>query len=294
MSDLHDSIERYLESLKRENASAHTLRNYRSDLKQLAKFLGEGTDVRSLDVLAFRRWLVGLHGSKLGVATIRRKLAAARSLCRFLEREGAIETNSAKVVRTPKAPRKLPKVPTTAHMASLLDTVAEGKLDRPHPARDLALFELLYGSGLRVSEAVGLNLGDLDLAERWLDVRGKGRKERQVPFTSRTAKALERYLPERKAEKSEHALFVNHRGKRLSTRGVHKIVRLYAVLLSGDTSLHPHSFRHAFATHLLSEGADLRSIQELLGHASLSTTQKYTEVSLTDLMAVYDRSHPRA
>jgi len=294
MSDLRDSIERYLESLKRENASVHTLRNYRSDLKQLAEFLGEETDVRSLDVLALRRWLAGLHGSKLSVATIRRKLAAARSLCRFLEREGAIETNSAKVVRTPKAPRKLPKVPTIAHMTSLLETVAEGKLDRPHPARDLALFELLYGSGLRVSEAVGLNLGDLDLAERWLDVRGKGRKERQVPFTSRTAKALERYLPERKAEKSEHALFVNHRGKRLSTRGVHKIVRLYAVLLSGDTSLHPHSFRHAFATHLLSEGADLRSIQELLGHASLSTTQKYTEVSLTDLMAVYDRSHPRA
>lgn len=179
-------------------------------------------------------------------------------------------------------------------MNALLDAVAEGKLDRPHPARDLALFELLYGSGLRVSEAVGLNLEDLDLTERWLDVRGKGRKERQVPFTSRTAEALERYLPERKAEKSEHALFVNHRGKRLSTRGVHKIVRLYAVLLSGDTSLHPHSFRHAFATHLLSEGADLRSIQELLGHASLSTTQKYTEISLTDLMAVYDRSHPRA
>jgi integrase/recombinase XerC len=137
-----------------------------------------------------------------------------------------------------------------------------------------------------------LNLDDIDRTERWLRVRGKGRKERQVPFGGKAADALERYLGER--TNREQALFLNHRGVRISDRGVRGIVKLYATLLAGDSSIHPHSFRHAFATHLLGDGADLRSIQELLGHARLSTTQKYTQVSLTDLMAVYDRSHPKA
>jgi site-specific recombinase XerD len=173
--------------------------------------------------------------------------------------------------------------------------VGGAALERPYPARDRAIFELLYGCGLRVSELVGLNLQDIDHAERWLRVRGKGRKERQVPFATKAAEALDRYLGERTGGgRADDAVFLNSRGGRLTARGVHGIVKTYGTLLAGDSSLHPHSFRHAYATHLLRDGADLRSIQELLGHARLSTTQKYAHVSLTDLMAVYDRTHPKA
>ena len=152
-----------------------------------------------------------------------------------------------------------------------------------------------YGCGLRISELVGLNIDDFDFSERWILVRGKGRKERQVPFGSKAAVALERYLPERTpAPGAELVLFLNHRGNRLTVRGARGIVKFYARMIAGDSSIHPHSLRHAYATHLLSDGADLRAIQELLGHAQLSTTQKYTQVSLTDLMAVYDKAHPKA
>jgi integrase/recombinase XerC len=187
-------------------------------------------------------------------------------------------------------PKHLPRVPTAEQVNTLLDGAAG--VDRPYPTRDIAILELLYGCGVRVSELVGLNVADLDLAERWALVRGKGRKERQVPFGAKAAAALERYLNERPA--GPEALFLNHRGARLTDRGVRNIVKLYARLLTGDDSLHPHSLRHAFATHLLADGADLRAIQELLGHARLSTTQKYTQVALTDLMACYDKAHPRA
>jgi integrase/recombinase XerC len=147
---------------------------------------------------------------------------------------------------------------------------------------------------LRISELSGLNLEDVDRAEGWLRVRGKGRKERQVPLPGKAAESLERYLAERPVVRDERAVLLNHRRGRLTDRGIRGIVKLYATLLAGDPSLHPHSLRHAYATHLLADGADLRAIQELLGHASLSTTQKYTQVSLTDLMAVYDRAHPKA
>jgi integrase/recombinase XerC len=247
-----------------------------------------------VDLLALRQWLSDLYVRRLSPLTLRRKLAAARSFFRFLVREGVLEVNLARLLRTPKAPQSLPRVMTAEQTNALLDAVAEGKLARPYPARDLLIFELLYGCGLRVSELVGLNLQDLDLGERWLRVRGKGRKERQSPFGSKAAAALERYLTARQARAGEQALLVNHRGGRLTDRGARGIVKLYATLLAGDPSLHPHSLRHAFATHLLSDGADLRAIQELLGHARLSTTQKYTRVSLTDLMAVYDRAHPKA
>jgi integrase/recombinase XerC len=213
---------------------------------------------------------------------MRRKLAALRAFFRFLAREGTIAINPARLVRTPKAPVRLPNVMTEEQVNGLLDGVTSGKLDRPHPARDVAIFEFLYGCGLRVSELVGLDLDDIDRNERWLRVRGKGRKERQVPYGAKAEAALERYLPERKAKPLEVALFVNHRGGRLTVRGASLIVKLYSTLLAGDSSVHPHSFRHAYATHLLADGADLRAIQELLGHARLSTTQKYTQVSLTD------------
>ena len=153
---------------------------------------------------------------------------------------------------------------------------------------------MLYGCGLRVSELIGLNQDDIDSAERWIRVRGKGRKERQVPFGSKAADALAAYLADRPAAAGERAVFLSQRGKRLSDREVRRIVKFYSSMLMGDSSLHPHTLRHAYATHLLSDGADLRAIQELLGHARLSTTQKYTQVSLTDLLAVYDKAHPRA
>ena len=218
-----------------------------------------------------------------------------RSLFRFLAREGTIETNVARLVRTPKAPKRIPLVPSAEQTNGLIDSVANAELDRTHPERDLLLFELLYGCGLRISELVGLDLEDFDRSEQWIRVRGKGRKERQVPYGSKAATALDRYLPSRApAKPDERALLLSRRGIRLSDRTAREIVKFYARMLAGDGSLHPHSFRHAYATHLLADGADLRAIQELLGHARLSTTQKYTQVSLTDLMAVYDRSHPKA
>jgi integrase/recombinase XerC len=188
----------------------------------------------------------------------------------------------------------LPEVMTAEQANTLIDGVATGKAERPHPARDRAIFAVLYGCGLRVSELAGLNLEDIDRSEGWLRVRGKGRKERQVPLPRQAAESLERYLGERPVMREEHAVFLNHHHGRLTDRGISLIVKFYSTYLSGDPSVHPHSFRHAYATHLLSAGADLRAIQELLGHASLSTTQKYTQVSLTDLMAVYDKAHPKA
>ncbi|HVP46377.1 MAG TPA: site-specific tyrosine recombinase/integron integrase [Bryobacteraceae bacterium] len=296
MSELERQIGRFVEELKRNNASPHTIRSYESDLRQFLDYFSppgaEPPSPSEFDVLKIREWLASLYDQKLTVVSIRRKLAALRVFFRFLVREGLAPMNTPRLLRTPRAPKKLPDVMTAEQANALLDGVAAGKLERPHPARDLAIIELLYGSGLRVSELVGLNLDDIDRTERWLRVRGKGRKERQVPFGGKAADALERYLEERASR--ENALFLNHRGGRLTDRGVRGIIKLYATLIAGDSSLHPHSFRHAFATHLLGDGADLRSIQELLGHARLSTTQKYTQVSLTDLMATYDKAHPKA
>jgi len=298
MSDLGNQIERYLQELVRSGASPHTVDAYRDDLEQFLEFLSppeaSPPAPEAIDLLMLRQWLAGLYRLRLAAVTIRRKLAAVRSLFRFLLREGVIPVNVARLVRTPKAPQKLPEVMTAEQANTLIDAVASGKLERPFPARDRALFELLYGCGVRVSELSGLNLEDLDRSEGWLRVRGKGRKERQVPLPGKAAEALERYLAERPVVRDERAVFLNHRRTRLTDRGIRGIVKLYATLLSGDPSIHPHSFRHAYATHLLADGADLRAIQELLGHARLSTTQKYTQVTLTDLMAVYDKAHPKA
>jgi integrase/recombinase XerC len=306
MSELAGQIERFLGELRRQNASAHTIRNYASDLNQfLAYFAIPGQprpSVENLDAPAIREWLGHLYQEHLTAVSMRRKLACVRSLFQFLLREGVVESNVARRVRTPKAPKSLPEVMTAEQTNTLVDGVAPlaDQLERPFPARDLAIFELLYGCGLRISELVGLNLEDFDFTERWVRVRGKGRKERQVPFASKAAAALDRYLAVRqpanpaKGEHTERALLLNHRGSRLTDRGARGIVKFYAWMISGDSSIHPHSLRHAYATHLLSDGADLRAIQELLGHARLSTTQKYTQVSLADLMAVYDKAHPKA
>jgi integrase/recombinase XerC len=298
MTELEKQIRSYLAELARTGASAHSIRAYESDLGQFLAYLSppelDPPAPRDIDLLILREWLASLYRDELDPASIRRKLAAVRSFFRFMLREGVIEINAAKLVRTPKAPKKLPEVMTAEQVNGLLDGVAAGRLERPLPARDRAIFEVLYGCGIRVSELAGLNLEDIDRSQGWLRVRGKGRKERQVPLTGSAAEALERYLSERPIVRDEGAVFLNHRGGRLTTRGISGIVKLYATYLAGDPSVHPHSFRHAYATHLLADGADLRAIQELLGHARLSTTQKYTQVSLTDLMAVYDKAHPKA
>jgi integrase/recombinase XerC len=298
MSELQSEIERFIAELSRAQVSPHTLRAYRSDLEQFAEYFtppgSEPPALARFEVLEIREWLADLYSQKLAVVSIRRKLAAVRTFFRFLLRAGLLPVNPARLVRTPKAPKTLPQVMTAEQTNVLIDGVGTEELERPHPARDRAIFEFLYGCGVRVSELVGLNLEDVDRSERWIRVRGKGKKERQTPFPAKAAEALERYLAARGGSPEERALFLNHRGGRLTTRGVRGIVKFYATLVSGDSSIHPHSFRHAYATHLLADGADLRAIQELLGHARLSTTQKYTQVSLTGLMEVYDRAHPKA
>lgn len=298
MSELAARIDAFIGNLKREGASECTIAAYSSDLRQFLEYLSppdlDPPEPRAIDHLLLREWMAWLYKKELNPASIQRKLAAVRSLFKFMVREGAIDMNVARLVRTPKAPKKLPEVMTAEQTNQLIDGVASNPLERPHPARDRAIFELLYGCGLRVSELAGLDLDDLDRSEGWIRVRGKGRKERQVPLTGKAVEALNRYLSERPIVPSERAVFLNYRRGRITPRGLHGIVKIYATSLSGDPSVHPHSFRHAYATHLLADGADLRAIQELLGHARLSTTQKYTQVALTDLMAVYDKAHPKA
>jgi integrase/recombinase XerC len=305
-SELTRAVERFLESLARENASPHTQLNYASDLKQfVAYFSPPGEKPPSpgaFEALQIREFMAACYERGNSSRSVARKLSAVRALFEFLVRDGAVAVNTAKLVATPKIPKTLPVVMTPEQTNTLIDAVAEtpaadgNATPERFPARiarDRVIFELLYGSGLRVAELVGLDQEDFDWKDRWIRVRGKGRKERLVPFGKRAAEALERYLAVR-GHDQQRAVLLNARGGRLTTRSVDRIVKAYALRVSGDPSLHPHSLRHAFATHLLSDGADLRAIQELLGHASLSTTQKYTQLSLEKLMEVYDRSHPKA
>ena len=299
MSELEVWIGRYLEERRRENVSAHTLRNYGTDLQQFLDYFtppGQAPPpIAAIDVIAIREWLGDLFSHELAAVSMRRKLAALRSFFKYLVREGVVPRNIPKLMRTPKAPQKLPQVMTAEQTNNLIDAIPNADLHRTHPERDLAIFETLYGCGLRVSELCGLKVDDLDFADRSLRVLGKGRKERLVPFGGKAETALRAYVAKRApAIPSERAVFLNHHGQPLTDRSVRAIVKFYSTYLAGDNSLHPHALRHAYATHLLSDGADLRSIQELLGHARLSTTQRYTQVSLEDLMAVYDKSHPKA
>jgi site-specific recombinase XerC len=298
MSELARQTQAYLDNLRREGASEHTIAAYAGDIAQFIEYLSppglEPPEPRAIDHLLLREWMAWLYKQGISAVSIQRKLAAIRGLFKFMLREGAIEINVARLARTPKAPKKLPEVMSAEQANRLLDDAAENPLNRPHPARDVAIFELLYGCGVRVSELAGLDLDDIGRPEGWIRVRGKGRKERQTPVPGKAGEALNRYLKERSAQPAERAVFLNHRGGRLTARGIRGIVKLYATALTSDPSLHPHSFRHAYATHLLADGADLRAIQELLGHARLSTTQKYTQVALTGLMAVYDKAHPKA
>ncbi len=284
----------FLNSLKRENVSSHTLRAYGADLGQFVEYCKKAgcAAPEKIDLLVLRGWLADLYRRGLSPVTIRRKVAALRALLNYLHKEGKLATQLARLIGSPKVPDAVPRVMTPEQTNNLLDGTC--RLERRNLARDQAILEVLYGCGIRAGELAGLNLEDVDLEAGWLRVRGKGRKERQVPLTSKAAAALGRYLMERKAQNERGALFLNQSGQRLSDRSIRRLVKFYATAVMGDSSVHPHSLRHAYATHLLSGGADLRSIQELLGHAQLSTTQRYTKVSLEDLLAVYDRSHPRA
>ena len=299
MSELRQCIAKYLAELERRGASQHTLKSYASDLDQFAAYFEVPAQTvpsaAEFDLPILREWLSALYDDGLAVTSVRRKVAAVRSLLKFLLQEGLIQKNLATRLRTPKMRQRLPDVMSEEKTNNLLDSVESGNVvEKPSRERDLAFLEVLYGCGIRVSELVGLNLEDIDLRSGWLRVRGKGNKERQVPIGERAIAAVQRYLAARAASPDQRALFLNSRGARLSDRQVRRLVKMYALAATGDSTIHPHSFRHAYATHLLSDGADLRAIQELLGHARLSTTQKYTQVSLRDLQAVYDRAHPKA
>lgn len=292
------AIEQFLVHLRRRDASPQTIRAYAADLQQLISFLSppgmEPPDVEAVDLLMLREWIASLFHEGKSNVSLRRKIAALRAFWKFLLREGVVNNDVARLLTLPKMPKLLPTVPSAETVNELLDRVSSGLLQRDTLCRDVAIFELLYGCGLRVSELVGLRLQDIHWGDRTVLARGKGKKERLVPCTPKVVTSLEKWVVKRGAVPGVDHVFVTPNGKVLSDRSVRRILTLYSEAFSSLQGLHPHTLRHAFATHLLREGADLRSIQELLGHARLSTTQKYTQVSLTDLMAVYDRAHPRA
>ena len=304
---MDDLIERYINYLRYErNASPHTIRNYQSDLRQFRDFLKEGdpeavVDVQTIDVLQIRGFLGFLFEHEKKKTSIARKLAAVRAFYKFLAKDHVLAQNPAATVSTPKLDKTLPRIMSEEEMNSFLDHLAEAAKDGdPSMRRDRAILELLYASGLRVSELVGLDLRSVNFGDTLLLVRGKGRKERIVPFGSKAKQALDDYLPIRErilveAKKGgQTALFLNTRGARLTTRSVDRLVKKYVHTYGPNVKVSPHSMRHAFASHLLTEGADLRAIQEMLGHRSLATTQKYTQVSIKQLIDVYDKTHPTA
>jgi integrase/recombinase XerC len=299
--------EGYLAMLRGERgSSAHTLRAYERELEQfiayLTKQFGEQCDIRRVEHLHIRGYLAELYGRGLSKASAARALAAVRSWFKWLARMGHVPQNPAALVSTPKLPKHLPRVPTIEQMNRALDSKAADDDASAWPARDAVIFELLYGCGIRNAELVGLDLKHIRWAAETLLVRGKGAKERLVPFGDAAAAAIRAYLPERSerlaaAGKQTDALLVSARVKgpgRLTTRSVGRIVKRMALAHGMAPETHPHTLRHAFGTHMLEEGADLRAIQELLGHERLSTTQRYTQLTVRHVAEVYDRTHPRA
>ena len=339
------AIAKYLEYLRTvRNSSPHTVSNYGKDLRQFLVFLtpprATPPALRAVNHGMIREFVANLHDHGLEKSSIARKLAALRSFFKFCVREGYLKESPARLVPTPKLPKRIPSVVSAEDMNGFLNhlagmvqgppdgaTVSKKSVPRKEPQvaakqkklrgpaqieeglllrRDRALLELLYAAGLRVSELTGLNLLDVERKERILRVRGKGNKERIVPYGAKAQEALEKYWPVREellkqangsnhnADPHTHAVFLNYAGRRLTQRSVGRIVKKYVRLVNVNWDLHPHSLRHAFATHLLADGADLRAIQELLGHQSLSTTQRYTHASIRQLMEVYDKAHPHA
>jgi integrase/recombinase XerC len=339
MKQAIDSYLEYLVSVK--NSSPHTIANYGNDLRQFVDFLTPpGVVLPALTAIThgiIREFVAHLHDQGLEKTSIARKLAALRSFFKYCVREGQLRESPARLVPTPKLPKRIPSVLTAEEMNGFLNHLAEMGSSLPSKKtkskiasqpgttaalranpklageglllrRDRALLELLYAAGLRVSELTGLDLVDIEQKERVLRVTGKGNKERIVPYGQKAQEALDKYWPlreelllqttggyaSRRATPHSEAVFLNYTGRRLTQRSVGRIVKKYVRLVNMNWDLHPHSLRHAFATHLLADGADLRAIQELLGHQSLSTTQKYTHASIRQLMDIYDKSHPHA
>jgi integrase/recombinase XerC len=330
------AIEKYLTYLRSvRNSSPHTVLNYGKDLQQFAAYLAPpGEKIPALAKIShqiIREYIGYLHSQGLQKSSIARKLASLRSFFKYCVREGMLKENPARLVPTPKLPKRIPSVLSAEEMNGFLNQLAAPEKDvdakllpraagetRPGKRnisdeeglllkRDRALLELLYAAGLRVSELTGLNLVDMDRQEKMLRVRGKGDKERIVPYGGKAQEALEAYWPvreqlllqsgpgrRRRGPPHSEAIFLNYAGRRLTQRSVGRVVKKYVRLANMNWDLHPHSMRHAFATHLLADGADLRAIQELLGHQSLSTTQKYTHASIRQLMDIYDKAHPHA
>ena len=305
---MQNYIDDFLKHLKYErNLSEHTLRNYESDIVQFYDYIappnsdGERrpVDIHAIDNLTIREYMATLYEKKKKKSSIHRKVACLRTFFRFLCREGVLEKNPAMLVSSPRVDRKLPNHLSIEQMIKFIETP---ETDTVLGKRDRAILELLYASGVRVSELVGLNLMDIDFNHQTLRVKGKGRKERIVPFGSHAKAALEAYLSVRgellaEADPDERdplALFMNYQGTRITTRSVGRMLDKYCKQCAEIHHVSPHALRHSFATHLLDAGADLRTIQELLGHARLTTTQQYTHVSTDKLMEVYDKAHPKA
>src|ERR1700730_2775728 len=296
------AVHAFVQSLGQRNASIHTIKAYSGDLNEFAAYVGSRT-WKQIDHLAIRGFLSRLYEKGLSKTSVARALAAVRSLYRWLAQEGVVEQNPAALVSTPKLPKKLPRVPTIEEMNGVLN----GRMPEvaAFPERDLLMLELLYSCGIRNSELIGINLEDIRLSSEAILIRGKGKKERYVPFGDSVRTALAAYLPARQqmlakssdeSEKRKNisALLLNWRGGRLTTRSVGRIIKKIAVAKGLSPDVHPHTLRHAFGSHMLEEGADLRAIHEMLGHERLSTTQRYTQLSMKHLLSVYDQTHPRA
>ena len=304
---LEEYLNQFLQHLRYErNVSTHTLRNYSSDLEQFRDYLfatGKVTDisVSEIDHLTIREWMASLHSLNKKKTSIARKLASLRTFFQFLVREGVLENNPARLVATPRVERKLPSHLSMEDAVRFIETP---DLNTDLGRRDRAILEFLYATGVRVGELVGLNLKDIDFREKLVRVTGKRKKQRILPFGEPSLQALMYYLNETRpvflnncppATRDDDAVFLNYQGTRITTRSVGRMIDKYIKICADiHPDISPHSLRHSFATHLLDSGADLRDIQELLGHARLSTTQIYTHVSMEKLIEVYDRAHPKA
>jgi len=294
---VEEALASFVRALHARNASLHTIKAYKTDLGEFAHFVGPET-LNRIDHTLIRAYLGHLYERGLSKASVARALSSLRSFFRWMGRERMIETNPALLVAAPKLPKRLPRVPTMEEVNAALDSAASQEAS--FAERDRLILELLYGCGMRNSELTGINLEDIHLRQGVILVRGKGKKQRLVPFGEAARHALENYLPRRAQTlednrcTGENALLVNLRGGRLTTRSVGRIVKALAVAAGLPREVHPHTLRHAFGTHMLEEGADLRAIQELLGHERLSTTQRYTQLTTKQVLEVYDRTHPRA
>ncbi len=302
-------FKQFFEHLRYErNVSEHTLRNYASDLQQFYDYLApvdpkterrREVDLKDIDHITIREWLSNLHAAQKKKTSVARKLAALRTFFQFLVREGIVEMNPAKLVSTPRLEKKLP---THLSVEDAIRFIETPDLNTDLGLRDRAILEFLYGTGIRVSELTKLDVTEVDFKNKLIRVTGKRRKQRIVPFGDPALHALVGYLSVRQAflneaplaERDSKALFLNYQGTRITTRSVGRMVDKYIQICAGIHNISPHSLRHSFATHLLDSGADLRDIQELLGHARLSTTQVYTHVSMEKLIEVYDKAHPKA